>query len=174
MVLDYTWILDVVGLALAVIGFLDLAPRCERFFRWLKDEAQEFADYAKELRRELWRFSESWRYLVFGAIRATVRVAVIVFFTALFSGSLGALIAAIPKWPWWGYAVAAPVVLAGEVILFALSCLFGRSLLLWLSVVIWRLFAVLSIPPSGVLGSIGLLLAGVSFAINRLPLWSAA
>ena len=160
--------LDVLGLSLAIIGFLGIADPLERYFAKLTMSAQALADWSHELRDELWPPHKHWLTLIVGSLKELARWSMIFALSITVQRDWERAIEFLPSWPLWVWAGAAPVILVLNVALYTLSCLLGPSVLLWLCTGVWKAFDIMSKPRGGVLGTIGLALALTSALLNRL------
>jgi hypothetical protein len=167
--LDWTILIDLSGFTLAIIGFLNLAPRIEVHFREVRDNAAHIDKRMNvtikrifPLHKNWWRlFKEGLRIIAFPILPAFLGAAFI-------TGEYERI------WLWsqnthWGWlasiAISAPF---GVFALSLFSAFVANRFTKYLAWVIWRIVSVLSYPPSGVLGSIGLAVAGTSFILNHI------
>ena len=167
---DYQTSLELLGITLALIGFLNLSQHLERAFGAMRDGAWNFAKWNISRRNEKWPPHKHWRVWLFQALAGWAMAGIIIIVVVNWMewwGPLQALWDARPLWQQITIIVATLILLVPyEIIL-----VFGNATLLaGIFFVLNRLFWLLGLPPSGVTGSIGLILTLVTFLIGRVGL----
>ncbi|MFC6199202.1 hypothetical protein [Ponticaulis profundi] len=146
-----------IGLAIAVLDFTGTSKKIEAALaRYIEVEKQDAVEAkAQLLTTDLAYHWHAFRSFVPGALIG------IGFFTGLWfwlgeNNKLLWLIDWLPNWPWWSFVYWGPLLL---VILYILDHLTIEGFRFGISVIIWRMFWILSLPKSGIVGSIGLIIA---------------
>ncbi len=167
--LDWTILIDLSGFALAIIGFLNLADPIERYFRKLRDNAiigeKEMSETIKKvfpLHRNWWRlFLEGLRIVLWPFMPAFI-------FAALITGEYKMIWEWFLTTPWQvliAYGIATPFAIF---LLATFSRILANRLVKVTYWTIWRIVSILSYPPSGVLGTIGLAITVTSLSVKYL------
>lgn len=166
---DWTILIDVFGLALAVIGFLNLADPIERYFRELKDNAAYAEKRMSETIKKVFPLHKNWWRLFLEGLRIIVWPALPAFIAAaIVTGEYRTIWQWFQTTPWQILALFALLTPFAIFLLATLSRITANRLLKVTYWMIWRMVSVLAYPPSGVLGSVGLLIAGLSLFLNRI------
>lgn len=165
---EWTFLIDIAGLTLAVIGLFNLGPRLQRWSETVVDYAQYYERYTMTDIRALWPITRSWWYVMKeGVIELSEWIWVIPF--AFFIGGewamLWGFLTGLPLWI-WPCAIACYPVFA-MVVWFAIHFLSGVSSIM-LADILWRLCAIINYPPSGFIGGLGLTITTLSIIFNRI------
>lgn len=167
--LDWTILIDLSGFALAIIGFLNLADPIERYFRKLRDAAELTEKQMNQTIRHIFPLRKNWWRLLRQGMRVLfIEIAPFVVLAIVITGSVDEV------WHWirsvhWGWLVL--IIATAPIYSFALwvfSRLLGNRITKYIAWLIWRIVSVLSYPPSGVLGTIGLAITIASLTSKRL------
>lgn len=157
------FLLESGGIVLAILSFSGLSVRIERGLQNLR---RWIAAYAPVLRNGLSDFLPTPANIRRYGLSAlwTMSVWVVLFIIGMQSeaesrANLYAIYAVVLPWTWWKVVAVIVGFLPGLYMMWAvIGFLGGVSVYLVLSV-LWAIFWVLSRPPSGITGSIGLLIA---------------
>lgn len=167
---DYQTSLELLGITLALIGFLNLSQHLERAFGVMRDGVWHFAIWNIQRRNDRWPPHKHWRVILIEALMSWTMA--------------GVIIVVVVNWmDWWeplqafwlslDLWVQIAITVIGLVLLipYELVIVFGNATLLaGVFFLLNRLFWLLGLPPSGVTGSIGLILTLVTFVIGRVGL----
>ncbi|MBI1392797.1 MAG: hypothetical protein GC152_08670 [Alphaproteobacteria bacterium] len=166
---SWTLLIDLFGVSLAVIGFFDLAPPIERYFKRLHDKAVYAEQRMNETLSDLFPLHRSaWRLFVDGIKILLWPLLPALIATLILTGQYTAL------WEWvrsthWGWL--SLIGLLTPFAIFAMSTITeitANRLVRYEAWLVWKIIGLLAYPPAGVLGTLGLLIAGASFALNRI------
>lgn len=168
--LDYQTALEVVGLTLAMLGFFNLSAHLERAFGALQASVWGFAKWNIKRRNELWPPHKNWRVLILQSLMRWPMSGAIIVIVVLWMDwwePLQALWLGLDTWQQVAFGVSAFLLF----IPYELTIVFGNATLLaGIFYLLNRLFWMLGLPPSGVTGSLGLILTLVTFFIGRIGL----
>ncbi len=155
--------LEFLGLLLAVLSFTGASEKIERGLSSLRSGV---ADYTPVLRRGLVEFLPTlanFRRHGSVAIRTmAVTLAITVFFmlfTEETRAELHSVYSLILPWSWWKAGMVAVLIIPATYIVATLITLVGGIIIYTVLTILWSVFWVLSRPPSGIMGSIGVLVA---------------
>jgi hypothetical protein len=165
---DYQTSLELLGITLALIGFLNLSEHLERGFGAMRDGVWRFAKWNVQRRNELWPPHKHWRVLIQQALMGWATSGVLVLLVVNWMNwwePLTELWLSLELW------MQASITVIGLILLipYELTIVFGNATLLaGIFFLLNRVFWLLGLPPSGVTGSIGLILTLVTFVIGRM------
>ncbi len=167
--LEWTILIDLSGFALAIIGFLNLAPKIEAYFREVRDNAAHIDQRMNETIRRIFPLHKNWWRLFKEGLRIIIVPILPAFLAAAVVTGEAATI-----WEWsqnthWGWLLVIALIAPFAIFFLAtVSRILANRLTKYIAWLIWRIVSILAYPPSGVLGTLGLAIAGVSFFMNRL------
>ena len=167
--LDWTILIDLSGFALAIIGFLNLAPKIEAYFRRVRDEAERTEQQMNQTIRRIFPLHKNWWQLLRQGMRVLfIEIAPFVVLAVVITGSVDEVWHWIRSVHWWWLVLIVATAPIYSFALWVFSRLLGNRITKYIAWLIWRIVSVLSYPPSGVLGTIGLAITIASLASKRL------
>lgn len=164
----WTLSLEIVGLSLAVLDFFGLTARLEALMLRWRDWERDFVPYMRKSRTAIFPLHKHWRTVLRYAL---TDIAIIAMFAAgaWTLGDRDRIVMAtnsVPLWVWWSALFWAPCAL---VFLHVATRQIMGPAGAALSFALWRALWLLSRPKAGIVGSLGMLIAGVTFALSRFP-----
>ncbi len=162
MTLTLSW-LDIAGLALAFIGFFNLAGPLERFFEGVRDFGKGMRDGAIKHLQKLWPPQAHLPALAWEGFSSAVGVVVFLWINFALDDQVKARWAELMIWPSW--ATIPLALLAFTLLLFngMAGYYFWGCVTSVVSTVLWRFFWIIGKAPAGAVGTIGLLVTMASF-----------
>lgn len=156
MSLSFNW-LDIAGLALAIVGFFNLAGPLERFFEGVRDVGRDMRASAQKRLKSRWPPQKHLPALLWDSFCSTAGIITFFGLAYLLDGTVKAKWAEYLIWPWWITALAA----LGMFVLLMFNGVIGFYSGGWFSTIVgtalWKAFVLLGKAPAGIVGSIGLL-----------------
>ena len=168
--LNWTLLIDATGLALAIIGFFNLAKPIEAYFQRVYDRSLAAEQRMNETIKRIFPLHKNgWRLFLQG-----VKMLLWPYLPALLAGMVVSG-QTMPFWNWLNatdWRILTAIAFATPIIIFiwiTLARILANRLVKYESWLMWRMIGILAYPPSGVLGTIGLLITVASIVLNRLP-----
>lgn len=174
MSFSFTWnwlnALEVLGLVLAVIGFLNLSEKLEDAFGRMREASLQYAAYKRNYAKSLWPPHKHIPQLLLEIIDSLPVILLCVGGYVWLTGAYAALKIAILSLSWIEQSL-----LASLVILFLiLNELFTRYALSRAFALIAhtfeKSFKLLAIPKSGITGTLGLIIALAAFLLGHITI----
>ncbi len=166
--LDVLTVFEVIGIALAVIGFFNLSTKLDEMFSKMENGFVANADWKIKYARSYWPPHKNIKRMAIEAAKS-------------FPIAGGLYVGTVLLMGWWsimwhaylGLALSWQIAAIFSLILaFVLNELFATFIIMRFFAMIAhmfsRIFRLLSIPPSGMTGTLGLLVTITSFVIGRI------
>lgn len=171
--MDILTIIEIIGIVLAIIGFFNLSPQLEKGFGAMQRGFWAYAKFQLEHRNKYWPPHKNIKAMFIGAAESFPAVILIITAVSFWLGwwePLRVIIGGLDLWVKISLAIGLfPFWILNE--LFATFVL--TSIVAGVFYVLNRFFWLLGKPPSGVTGTLGLMLTITSFVMGRAEVANA-
>ena len=166
--LDLITTFEILGLSLAFIGFFNLSTHLERAFLAMQRGLWSHAKWKLAKRNERWPPHRHWRVILIEALIGWTIASIVITLIVVWLGWWLPLREILLARPLWQLVVGA-IALMIAIIPYELVVVFGASsLTAGLFYLVSRVFWLLSLPPAGMTGTIGLLITIITFVLGRV------
>lgn len=166
--LDVLTVFEIIGIVLAVIGFLNLSTKLDKMFSKMENGFVGYADWKISEARSFWPPHKNKRALAIDALQTFPIVIFLFVIVNVYTGWGRILIDAFQGLSLVWKITTIILMIIGYVLNELFTTFILARIFAFISSLLSRSFLILSKPPSGMTGSVGLIISIVSFAIGHV------